>query len=133
MAEKNVVLFNNNHPSESREETRSSQQYLTPAVDIFETEEALVLMADLPGLDKNAVEIHIEKGILTIEGRPEKKNAGEQIYREFAAGPYFRQFRIPDSLDQGKAAADFKNGVLTLTLPRAEKAKPRKIEITAAG
>jgi HSP20 family protein len=133
MAEKNVALFNNNHPSEAREETRSRQQYLTPAVDIFETEEALVLMADLPGLDKNAVEIHIEKGILTIEGRPEKKNAGEQIYREFVAGPYFRQFRIPDSVDPGKAAADFKNGVLTLTLPRAEKAKPRKIEIAAAG
>ncbi len=133
MAEKNVALFNNNHPSESREETRSRHQYLTPAVDIFETEEALVLMADLPDLNKNAVEIHIEKGILTIEGRPEKESVGEQIYREFVAGPYFRQFRIPDSLDPGKAAAEFENGVLTLTLPRAEKAKPKKIEITAAG
>jgi HSP20 family protein len=130
MAEKNVALFNNNHLSESREETRSRQHYLMPAVDIFETEEALVLMADLPGLNKNAVEIHIEKGILTIEGRPEKESVGDQVYREFVAGPYFRQFRIPD---QGKASADFKNGVLTLTLPRAEKAKPRKIEISAAG
>jgi HSP20 family molecular chaperone IbpA len=133
MAEKNVAFFNNSHPSGSREETRSRQHCLTPAVDIFETEEALVLMADLPGLNKDAVEIHIEKGILTIEGRPEKESVGEQVYREFVAGPYFRQFRIPDSLDPGKASADFTSGVLTLTLPRAEKAKPRKIEIAAAG
>jgi HSP20 family protein len=133
MAEKNVAVFNNNQPSEAREETRSRQQYLTPAVDIFETEEALVLMADLPGLSKDAVEIHIDKGILTIEGHPDRVHTGEPVYREFAAGPYFRQFRIPDSLDPGRAAADFQNGVLTLSLPRAEKARPRRIEITTAG
>jgi HSP20 family molecular chaperone IbpA len=132
MAEKNVAVFHNDQTSPDREETRSRHQYLPPAVDIYETDEALVLMADLPGLPGEAVAVHAENGILTIEGRAESPAAGEVLYREFSAVPYYRQFRIPDSVDPARAAADFKNGVLTLTLPRAEKAKPRRIEISPA-
>ncbi len=130
MAEKNVAEYGSNDKSlQSREETRPLHSYLIPAVDIYETEEAMVLVADLPGLPRESVGIHVEKGVLTIEGQVDEKGEGEVIYREFSSKPYYRQFRIPDSVDSQKAVADFKNGVLTLTLPRAEKAKPRRIQI----
>jgi HSP20 family protein len=132
MADKNVAISNNpDKDALDREETRPRQSYLSPAVDIFETEEALVLRADLPGLPREAIEIHVEKGVLTIQGLSGEDASGEKLINEFVSGPYYRQFRISDTLDPQKAVADFKNGVLTLTLPRAEKAKPRRIEIAA--
>jgi HSP20 family protein len=132
MTDKNAAFVNNREKdSMGREETRPRHSYLSPAVDIYETEEALVLRADLPGLPKESVDIHVEKGVLTIQGQVAEQERGEKLIGEFASGPYYRQFRIPDSVDPAKAAADFKNGVLTLTLPRAERAKPRRIDISS--
>ncbi|MEZ4601373.1 MAG: Hsp20/alpha crystallin family protein [Syntrophotaleaceae bacterium] len=133
MTERNTAFVNNRDKDASgREETRPRNSYLSPAVDIYETEEALVFTADLPGMPKEAVNIHVEKGILTIQGQVAEQEQGERLIGEFAAGPYYRQFRIPDTVDPSKAGAEFKNGVLTLTLPRAEKAKPRRIEISTS-
>jgi HSP20 family protein len=122
-----------NHQNEkqlpSREETRASEKYLKPAVSIMETEDGLILTADLPGASKDQLNVNVEKGILTINAPAANDLPGQTLYREFELAPYYRQFQIPESLDQDRAQADFTNGVLTLRIPKAEAAKPRKVEI----
>lgn len=113
----------------AKEQTRSSKNYVSPAVDILETENGLTLMADIPGVSRENLEIGVEQGILTIKGTV-PKNQREEIYREFALTTYYRQFQLPDEIDQEKASAEVRNGVLTLHLPKAEAAKPRRIEIS---
>jgi HSP20 family molecular chaperone IbpA len=114
---------------QTREETRASERYVKPAVDIIESEERLTLMADIPGAAKDTLDVNVEKGILTISAQVSCCMPGRPIYAEFELAPYYRQFSIPESLAHEKAAADFSNGILTLRVPKAEAAKPRKIEI----
>ncbi|MGD0844292.1 MAG: Hsp20/alpha crystallin family protein [Geobacteraceae bacterium] len=114
---------------QAREETRASECYIKPAVDIIESEEGLTLMADIPGAAKDTLVVNVEKGILTISAQVSCTMPGHPIYTEFELAPYYRQFSIPESLAHEKAAADFSNGILTLRVPKAEAAKPRKIEI----
>ena len=124
----NNLTTRNNQPASARETTRSDQQYIRPAVDIYETDQGLTLIADVPGLDESSLEISVDKGILTIEGKA-PAGTGEYLYHEFNMAGYWRQFQIPDTLDTGKAKAEVKHGVLTLQLPKVEAAKPRRIEI----
>jgi HSP20 family molecular chaperone IbpA len=112
----------------SREATRSGARYLAPPVDIFETDEGLTLVADVPGLDEKSVEISVDQGVLTIEGKA-PFGAGDLLWREYTMDGYWRQFQLPDTFDVSKAKAEVRNGVLTLQLPKAEAAKPRKITI----
>ena len=112
-----------------KEATRSSERYVSPPVDIFETEEGLTLVADMPGLDDKSLEINVDKGVLTIEGKA-PAGSGELLYREFNMAGYWRQFQVPETLDAAKAKAEIKNGVLTLQLPKVEAAKPKRIAIT---
>ena len=126
MTEKNLTI-NKEHPV-SRETTRSGARYLTPPVDIVETEDGLTLVADVPGLDEQSLQISVEQGLLTIEGKA-SFGAGELLWREYAMDGYWRQFQLPDTFDADKARAEVRHGVLTLHLPKAEAAKPRKIAI----
>ena len=126
MTEKNMTL--NQEQAVSRETTRSQARYVTPPVDIFETDEGLTVVADVPGLDEQSLEISVDQGILTIEGKA-GFGSGELLWREYAMDGYWRQFQLPDTFDAGKAKAAVKHGVLTLHLPKAEAAKPRKIAI----
>ena len=114
---------------QTREETRSSEKYIKPAVNIVETEEGLVLTADLPGASKEKLDVSVEKGILTINAPVSCAMPGQPVYTEFQLASYYRQFSIPETLDQQKAKADFVNGILTLQIPKAEVAKPRRIEV----
>lgn len=114
---------------QAREETRASEKYLKPAVNIIETEEGLLLTVDMPGATKDTLNVNVEKGILTITAQVSHDLPGRPVYTEFELAPYYRQFQIPESLDHNKAVADFNNGVLALKIPKAEAAKPRKIEI----
>lgn len=114
---------------QAREETRSSEKYIKPAVNIVETAEGLMLTADIPGASKDALEVSVEKGILTISAPAALTMPGQPVYTEFELASYYRQFSIPETLDQQKAKADFVNGILTLQIPKAEIAKPRKIEV----
>lgn len=109
-------------------ERRRAQNWMTPAVDIYETEEALTLVADLPGVARDALELGVDHEILTIEGRIEA-DAASVAYREFAGG-YYRRFQLPDNLDLDKIGADMRHGVLTVTLPKAAAARPRRIEVS---
>jgi HSP20 family molecular chaperone IbpA len=126
MTEKHMTV-NKDH-AVSREATRSGARHLAPPVDIFETEDGLTLVADVPGLDKQSMEINVDQGILTIAGKA-PLGTGELLLREYAMDGYWRQFQLSDSFDVGKASAEVHNGVLTLHLPKSDAAKPRKIAI----
>jgi len=112
-----------------RETTRSSERYIAPPVDIFETEEGLTLLADLPGMDETSLQISVDKGVLTLEGKASVEKS-DRFYHEFSMAGYWRQFQIPETFDVSQATAEMKDGVLTLILPKAEAAKPRKISIS---
>ena len=123
----NHMTVNKDH-AVSREATRSGARYLAPPVDIFETEDGLTLVADVPGLDEKSLNISVDQGILTIEGKA-ALGAGDLLWREYAMDGYWRQFQLPDTFDVAKATAEVRNGIMTLHLPKAEAAKPRKIAI----
>jgi HSP20 family protein len=101
-----------------------------PAVDIFETPQALVLVADMPGVAGDKVTLDLKENLLIISGQvtppPEKETL---LAQEYAIGDYYREFQVGELVDKNKIEATVKNGVLTLTLPKAEKAKPRRIEV----
>jgi len=88
-----------------------------------------MLTADIPGASKDTLEVNVEKGILTISAPVSWTVPGNPSSTEFELASYYRQFSIPESLDHQKAKANLANGILTLIVPKAEKAKPRKIEI----
>jgi HSP20 family molecular chaperone IbpA len=128
MAEKEIAVRKETTPA-SREETRQPESFSRPAVDIFESEESLTLMADLPGVDKEHLDVNLERGVLTIRGTMGAGRSGESILREYSPANYYRQFQLPDEFDTEKTSAEFKNGVLTLILPKSEAARPKRIEI----
>jgi HSP20 family protein len=104
----------------------------TPAVDILENENELVLKADLPEVDPKQVGIQIENGTLTLKGerRFEEQKNGKGYHRiERAYGAFVRAFSLPDTVEADKVKADYRNGVLTVTLPKKEIAKPRTVNI----
>ncbi|MBV8830746.1 MAG: Hsp20/alpha crystallin family protein [Acidobacteriaceae bacterium] len=107
----------------------------SPAVDIFETENELIVKADLPEIDPKTVGIQMENGTLTLKGERkfEQQNNGKGFHRiERSYGSFVRAFSLPDTVDAEKVKADYKNGVLTITLPKKEVAKPRTINVEIA-
>ena len=115
---------------EGHEQTRDL--FIRPAVDIFETDDGLTLLADLPGVNKEDLQVDIDQNLLTVQANAKSQLKGEPILREFLQGNFYRQFQLPDEIDPGKIAAEMKNGVLTLQLPKSEASKPRHIEITVS-
>ena len=106
----------------------------TPAVDIFETGDTTVILADMPGVAPDDLDITLERQVLTLTGRV-KERAPEGYRRlsaEYREGGYTRTFSLSDAVDQDKIKADFKHGTLRLELPRAAEAKPKKITVKAA-
>lgn len=112
------------------EQTRSGLVFI-PAVDIFETENEINLVADMPGVKTDNVNIDLRENTLTLAGEitPFEGPDEDDLLVEYEVGQYFRQFTIPEQIDQDKIDARLSEGVLQLTLPKAEAAKPRKIEI----
>jgi HSP20 family protein len=105
-----------------------------PRVDIYETKEALYLIADMPGVDEKNVDVELEKNILKISGRAEDGKVKDYnlVFSEYEVGDYERTFTLSDEIDRDKIKATVKQGVLRLELPKAEKVKPKKIMINAA-
>lgn len=128
MAEKDVTVSRESEPA-AREEVRAPGSYIRPAVDIFETEQSLTLVADMPGVARDSLDINLERGILTFQGKVSAESRGEPLFREFSLADYYRQFELPNELDAEKTEAEFKNGVLTLSMAKSEAARPRRIEI----
>jgi HSP20 family protein len=109
-----------------------SQRPWTPAVDILETENEVVIKADLPDVDMKDIQVEIENGTLSLKGErrfeSEEKNQGyHRIERSF--GSFARYFGLPDTVEPDKVQADYKNGVLKVTLPKKEIAKPRTVKV----
>jgi HSP20 family protein len=113
---------------------RQAREFVPPT-DVFETESGVTLQVDLPGHDPKAIEVKVEKGVLTLRSeRKLEQNAKEGAKRlERGFGVFTRSFTLPDTVDANKVEAHYENGVLTLTLPRKEEAKPRLIEVKVQG
>ncbi len=129
MAERTVASGAHHSSQRSREETRSQEQYVTPPVDIYEEQDGLVVKADLPGVAKENMDVRVENNLLTIRAKSQHLAQGEAIYREYELVTFFRQFELNERVDQAKISAELNHGVLTLHLPKAEEAKPRKIDV----
>ena len=113
-----------------QERTVPSAAYL-PATDIFETDQALTVIMEMPGVRKENVEINVENDVITVEGRIDfsKYDGIRPVYTEYNVGNYVRSFQLSSKIEQGAISAELKDGVMTLVLPKAERAKPRKIAI----
>lgn len=114
------------------EATRPREHYMTPPVDIYETPESLVVIADMPGIDPAHLEVRVDQNILTLRGQTQDQMPGDLRYREYTLVSFFRQFELGEQIDQDGIRADLKHGVLTLMLPKAAKAQPRAIPVNAA-
>ncbi len=104
----------------------------TPKVDVKESKDAYEVMADLPGLDKKDIKISLQDNVLTLQGerREEAKKEDENCYFvERSHGSFSRAFRLPEKIDEKSIRAEYKDGVLRITLQKSEEAKPRQIEI----
>ena len=119
---------------QSNGETQPSRPTFTPAVDIFEKGDTTVIIADMPGVAADGVDVTFERQVLTLRGTV-KANTPEGYRRlasEYREGDYLRVFALSDEIDQAKINAEFKNGVLRLELPRAPEGQPKKISVKAA-
>src|SRR5512143_3422427 len=110
------------------EGTRAHEEVVKPPVDSYESPEGLTVVGDLPGVRKEDLSIEGEDNILTIQARAHHQMEGEPIYREFELLNFYRQFQLSNQVDTTKIAAEFRHGVLKLTLPKAEQAKPKQIQ-----
>ena len=119
--------------SDDGEATRPTAIY-TPATDIYETEDHVVLTADMPGVAPEDVDIRLERNVLTIRGRlAAEAHAGyRRIHVEYGEGDYERAFSLSEEIDRDRIEASHKDGVLTLTMPKAEAAKTRRIKVRSA-
>ena len=108
--------------------------YFTPGVDIFETPEELVVLADVPGVAPDTVDVHLEGDELTLEGRvaANEYEGLKPLHVEYGVGGFYRRFTLGETIDRSKIVAEVRDGVLTLRLPKAEQARPRRIEVRAS-
>lgn len=112
------------------EQTRPGPVY-SPAVDIFETDAAITVLADMPGVKPDQLEIDLRDSVLTLKGRVSSPatSAENDVLREYESGTFFRQFTLSQTIDQAKIDAHLADGVLRLELPKVERAKPRQITV----
>lgn len=129
MNEKELQLEEKKELQTAAESTRDVPVYVPP-VDIYESENDLTLLVDMPGVPIEKVEIDLNNEQLTIKGTvPAEEIKGTLLLREYAVGDYYRQFRVSKLIDHDKIEASMKDGVLKLVLPKAEVSKPRKIAV----
>ncbi len=118
--------------SETMPEITFARSVWAPAVNIAETDDNYIITAELPGISKDDIKVTYENGVLTIQGekKQEKEEKGKTWHRvEAVYGAFERSFRLPSLIQADKISAEYKDGVLTLTLPKAEEAKPKQITI----
>ena len=115
------------------EQTRPGRVF-TPAVDIFETDDEITLLADMPGVASEDIEIDLRDDTLTLSGdvKPWEGDEESDVLAEFDTGKYYRQFTLSEVIDQGEIKASSADGVLRLSLPKAARAVPRKIAVASA-
>jgi HSP20 family molecular chaperone IbpA len=117
---------------QKRDETTIPARTFVPTTDIFETNDALTIVMEMPGVDKANLDVNVENDALSVSGRIDTSKYAklQPVYTEYNIGHYRRTFNLSSSrINQDLIAAEMKDGVLTLTLPKVEQAKPRKISV----
>jgi len=117
---------------ETNQEKTVPGRYYVPYTDIYETPTALVVIMEMPGVEKKSIDVKLEKNELTVEGQVDfDKYAGfKPVYTEYNVGHFSRSFRLSSMVNKDRIEAKIEDGVLTLTLPKAEEATARKIKVT---
>jgi HSP20 family molecular chaperone IbpA len=115
----------------TREERTVPGRFYVPHSDVYETEEALAVVMEVPGVAREAVQIELREDVLRVEARvdPAKYEGLEPVYTEYGVGHWARAFALPDRVDRERIEARLEDGVLTLTLPKAAEARPRRIAL----
>ncbi len=116
------------------ETKQAARRLVTPLVDVYENADDVVVIADVPGISREAIDVRVEHDTLTIETNraAATQESGPAFAREYAAADYIRSFRIPAGIDGSNVTADVKNGTLTVRLPKAAASKPRKVPVVAS-
>jgi len=130
MAEQTVAALE--AQQSTTESMRTQERYVAPPVDIYETPEELVVLADVPGVTQEALDVRVDKHVLTIRGQASQGVPGEATAWEYVLVHFFRQFALGEQVDPSQITADLKHGVLTVHLPKAQAAPPRQIAVHAA-
>jgi len=132
VAESQELQVQQKREVEKKTEGTTPGRAFVPVTDIFETPEALTVVLEMPGVDRNSIEASVEDDIVTIEGRIDfsKYEGMQPVYTEYNVGHYARSFQISNKVDQSKISAQMKDGVVTIVLPKSEQAKPRKIQVS---
>ena len=132
MADKNPIdVAKREAPTPTSVERTRERPLFVPPTDIYETDNTVVLLADMPGVDEKSVDIRLEKGVLTIHGRVDEPSLeGYTLaYAEYGTGDYERAFTLSEEVDTEKISATMKNGVLRLELAKREAARPKTIKV----
>jgi len=132
MADSQELQVQQKREVEKRTEGTTAGRVFLPVTDIFETPDALKVVLEMPGVDRDSIEASVENDVVTIEGRIDftKYEGMQPVYTEYNVGHYARSFEISNKIDQSKISALMKDGVVTIVLPKAEQAKPRKIQVS---
>jgi HSP20 family protein len=131
MAPKQKLQVQQKRELEKKQETTIPARVFLPTSDIYEDEDALTVILEMPGVDRGNVEVRVEDGILNVDGRLDfsKYEGLQPLYTEYNIGNYSRSFSLSNKIDQNKIAAEMKDGVLSLKLPKVKEAKPRTIQV----
>ena len=131
MASKQELQVQQKRELEKKEETTVPARIFLPTADIYETQDALSVTLEMPGVEKSNVEVSVEDGVLKVEGRLDfsKYQGLQPLYTEYNVGNYSRSFRLSSKIDQSSISAELKDGVLSLVLPKVQEAKPRTIQV----
>jgi len=131
MASKQELQVQQKRELERKEESTVPTRVYLPTADIYETQDALSVILEMPGVEKGNVEVSVEDGVLKVEGRLDfsKYQGLQPLYTEYNVGHYSRSFSLSRKIDQSKIAAELKDGILSLVLPKVEEAKPRTIQV----
>ena len=115
----------------AKEEKTVPGRYFVPAADIYETDDALTVLLEMPGVERKDISISLKDNTLSVEGKIDfsKYQGMEPVYTEYPVGNYSRSFNLSQRIDQSAIQAQFRDGVLTLTLPKVKEAQPRRINI----
>jgi HSP20 family protein len=116
---------------ERQQEATIPARAFLPPTDIFESDDVLTIVMEMPDVDREDVDVNVENGVLRVEGRLDfsKYEGMQPVYTEYNIGHYRRSFSLSSKIDQDRISAQMQDGVLTLLLPKAEEAKPRRISV----
>lgn len=131
MAAKQELQVQKKRQQETRDEATIPARIFVPDADIYESEDVLTVILEMPGVARDKVKVGVEEGVLKVEGQLDlsKYEGLHPLYTEYNIGHYARSFQLSSKIDQNKITASMKDGVLSLTLPKVEEAKPRRIEV----